>query len=121
MITWIKNNAIAFLLGGILFSIVVSFFWWGAHNISAAIKERNHRQEVAETNKLLSQCQAKPTNAITNEFNHEISKNKKGNIIIKTVPDIDSNMSLLQENIEEKHPLKKKDVVLKNKKQKGNW
>ncbi len=100
MISFIQNNAIALLIGFILGCVVASFVVLGNHNLSKASQIKAYERVLDEKNILLKQCIEKPSNAIKNEFSPEIGKNKKGTILINTVPDINNEMSLPETNSE---------------------
>lgn len=96
MLTFLKKNAITLLIGLIIGSIATAISAAVYHNMSKKTQTLAHERVLVQKNKLIQQCIDKPSNAITNEFNPEIGKNKKGTILINTVPNIDNNMSVLE-------------------------
>jgi hypothetical protein len=133
MITFIKKNLAVLLIGAILGASISAPILYGAmsvaHNRSKRKTVEAYNVILKEKNALISECIKIEKTSNTVEFNPEIGKNKKGQIIIETFPKIDqqikplerSGSDLIKQTIQ--NPKSEKEVIKKEpiRRGKGNW
>lgn len=130
MITFIKKNLAILLIGAILGASISAPILYGAmsvaHNRSKRKTVEAYNVILKEKNALISECIKIEKTSNTVEFNPEIGKNKKGQIIIETFPKIDQQINpvesdiiknTMQKPISDKEPVKEKFL----RRSKGNW
>jgi len=82
----IKKNIAVLLIGAIIGAVVTGGTMLVAHNRSKA-------RTVKAYNTLIAQCISEPKYTNNNEFNPNIEKNKKGNVIIDLMPKIKQDIT----------------------------
>ena len=141
IISFIKKNLLTLLIGAIIgFAIAGSSIYSTmsiAHNRSKKKATIAHEKQIAEIiasheriliekNILISECIQIDKRSYTNnnEFNPEIAKNKKGNIIIDLTPDIDqklTNEKLVQDLIQNPQIEAEKSDTIKEKRKRKKF
>lgn len=133
MITFIKKNLAILLIGAILGASISSPILYGAmsiaHNQSNRKTVEAYNIILNEKNALISECIKIEKISNTVEFNPEIGKNKKGQIIIETFPKIDQQIKpleiierdIIKHNIQ--NPTRNKEETKKEsiRRGKGKW
>lgn len=120
IISFIKKNLLMLLIGAIVGAGIAGPSIFGVMSVRNSRSEKkqaeayerqikeliaSHERAMTEKNTLISECIQIDKRSYTNnnEFNPEIAKNKKGNIIIDLTPDIDqklTNENLVQDLIQ---------------------
>ena len=137
IISFIKKNLLMLIIGSVIGGVIAGASIYStmsiAHNRSKKkatvahekqLKQliESHERVLTEKNTLISECINLPTYTNNNEFNPEIGKNKKGNIVIDLLPDIEqklNNENLVQDLIQNpKIEVKKTDTIKEKPKRK---
>ena len=89
----IKKNIAVLLIGAIIGGVLAGGTMLLAHNRSKAQTQKAYNIILKEKNTLIAQCISEPKYTNNNEFNPNIEKNKKGNVIIDLMPKIKQELT----------------------------
>ena len=89
----IKKNIAVLLIGAIIGGLLAGGTMLIAHNRSKAQTQKAYNIILKEKNTLIAQCISEPKYTNNNEFNPNIEKNKKGNVIIDLMPKIKQDIT----------------------------